>query len=365
MAQDTTRFENPNDSVKGAPVLWPPIVIPKEDLGEEIVRLAEAPAPADGRRESLVVHPLAEEPGLGLAPGISVRLSVLNPGERTKPIRHNDTIVDFCIQGGGTAVNGGRARQFTQYDVWTNPAWMPYSYLNDTDSLQVRLTYSNVPLLEKLNIRMLDEDPPADEPAPAEEKGEKDPRSRDPFGSIQLSEDGATLVPYETLISPPAVESRSLMWRWQDVKAHLDKLGALGKEYVGRRLYLLYNPITGRTNGTTPSFFAAITIRPPKIVDRPHRHTSAAVNYYFAGLGHSIVEGKRYDWKAGDLMLSAPGWAIHNHVSHDEPVYEFTIQDQPFTISQECILWQENLKKPPVVLGAKKGAETNRAQVAV
>ena len=46
---------------------------------------------------------------------------------------------------------------------------------------------------------------------------------------------------------------------------------ALGSEYVGRRLYLLYNPVTGRTNGTTPSFFATITMRPPGIVDRPHR----------------------------------------------------------------------------------------------
>ncbi len=99
-------------------------------------------------------------------------------------------------------------------------------------------------------------------------------------------------MPYETLINPEAVDSKALHWPWQDVKAELDKLTALGKDYVGRRLYLLFNPMTTRFNGTTPSFFATMTVRPPKIVDRPHRHVSAAINYYFHGSGRSTVEGK-------------------------------------------------------------------------
>ena len=76
--------------------------------------------------------------------------------------------------------------------------------------------------------------------------------------------------------------------------------------------------MTERINGTTPNFFATMTIRPPSIVDRPHRHVSAAINYYFHGSGYSRVEGKRYEWKAGDLMVSAPGWAVHNHASYDD-----------------------------------------------
>jgi gentisate 1,2-dioxygenase len=167
-------------------------------------------------------------------------------------------------------------------------------------------------------------------------------------------------MPYERLIDPPVVESKALHWPWQQVKHHLDKLEALGKEYVGRRLYLLYNPITGRTNGTTPAFFATMTIRPPKIIDRPHRHSSAAINYYFGGRGRSVVEGKTYEWEAGDLMLSAPGWAVHNHASYDEPVYELTIQDQPFHLAMESLLWQESLKLPFAVLGVEQGLGTNR-----
>jgi gentisate 1,2-dioxygenase len=53
-------------------------------------------------------------------------------------------------------------------------------------------------------------------------------------------------MPYEILINPPAVESKALHWPWQAVKANLDELAALGKEYTGRRLYLLYNPALQR-----------------------------------------------------------------------------------------------------------------------
>ena len=123
---------------------------------------------------------------------------------------------------------------------------------------------------------------------------------------------------------------------------------------------MMYNPMTGRTNGCTPSFFATMTMRPPKIVDRPHRHTSAAINYYFHGSGRSTVEGEVTEWKAGDLMLSAPGWAVHNHASYDEVVYELTVQDQPLHLATESLLWQEDLKLAPSLLGANVGFGTNR-----
>jgi len=148
------------------------------------------------------------------------------------------------------------------------------------------------------------------------------------------------------------------------VKPELDKLEALGKDYIGRRLYMYYNPMTGRTNGITPSFFATMTIRPPKIIDKPHRHVSAAINYYFSGSGYSTVAGNRYEWAAGDLMLSAPGWAVHNHASHDDYVYELTVQDQPLNIYMESLLWQEDLKHPAALLGAELGFATNRKAAA-
>jgi gentisate 1,2-dioxygenase len=148
------------------------------------------------------------------------------------------------------------------------------------------------------------------------------------------------------------------------LRDRLEGLKSLGQEYKGRRLFLMYDRNTGRSQGTTATFFATITVRPGGIVDQPHRHTSAAINYFFAGSGWSIVGGERYEWGAGDLMLSAPGWMPHGHASNPgEDVYELTIQDSPLQIGAGSLLWVENLAGPTEALGITKGFETNRELV--
>ena len=334
-----------------------PVIIAREDIEAEVARLAGLPPPANGRRISLIVNP-ASGAGNGLAPGTSVSLSVLKPGERTRPIRHNVSLMNFCISGRGTAIVDGKRIEFSQYDAWNIPPWSIYQHVNDSKELQVRLTYSNSALLEKLNVHVIDEEPKESASGLAEDDDERQPN---PYGTQRLTEDGAFIMPYEKLINPDVVHMEALHWPFVKVKEQLDKLVALGRSYVGRRLYLLYNPATGRTNGTSHTFFATICLRPANIVDKPHRHTASAINYFFKGSGSSVIEGKRYEWKAGDLMLTAPGWAIHNHSSHGEDVYELTIQDSPLQIAMGSLLWQEDLTKPPEVLGATGGFATNRA----
>jgi gentisate 1,2-dioxygenase len=337
---------------------WPPVTITGDVIDREIERLADLPRPANGRRQVMFVHPAAPDPGRGLTPGVQVTLDVLLPGEETVPLRRNATEVNFCIRGAGTAVVGDRSIDYERYDAWNHPSYQTYRHVNRTRDLHARLTYSNAALLEMMRVHMVEEDP-RDEPAPAVASGAA-PGALETFS---IGDDGAALMPYETLINPPCVPSNALHWPWRTVKEKLDRLEALGSSYVGRRLYLLFNPRTDRFNGTTPNFFATLTIRPGGIVDKPHRHVSSAINYYFNGSGYSRVEGKRYEWKAGDLMVSAPGWAVHHHASYEgEPVYELTIQDQPLNIYMESLLWQEDLACPARILGSQEGFSTNRGR---
>ncbi len=349
----------------GEPDYWAPIIFRGEMIDAEIDRLVARAAPANGRRAALFTHPRAAVEHPSLAPGIRVALNVLLAGERTAPARHNSTMVGFALRGAGRVTIGVTTHVVGRYDGWNHPSWRPYQYVNDGDEPFVWLTYSNAPLLERMNVHLVEDlaAMPSGEPVttsaePVDEAA--DARRHSPFGTFELA-DGAYLMPYETLIDPPSLPSPALHWAWADVKEHLDRLEALGDSYVGRRLYLMYNPLSGRTNGTTPSFFATITIRPPAIVDRPHRHVSAAINYFFHGSGWSRVGGQRYEWSAGDLMLTAPGWMIHHHASDpDDRVYELTVQDQPLNIAMESLLWQEDLKRPARVLGSQSGFATNR-----
>src|SRR6187402_2413174 len=78
---------------------WPPVTITREMMDAQIEMLADLPRPANGRRQVMLVHPNAPDPGRGLTPGVRVTLDVLKPGEETVPVRHNSTQVSFCIRG--------------------------------------------------------------------------------------------------------------------------------------------------------------------------------------------------------------------------------------------------------------------------
>jgi len=223
------------------PKLQKPLIVSKEEIEAEVERLASLPAPLNGRRMSIICNP-ATGVGNGFAPGTGITLSVLRPGERTKPIRHNSSQVNFCIHGGGTALVDGQQIRYSQYDTWNTPSWATYEHTNDTDELQVRLTYSNAPLLEKMNVHIVEEDPSPPGRGQRDSHAEREPgrakpqemadapgeghkSAESPFGTFEIGRSGAYLMPYETLINPDVKKQEALHWPWREVKKELDKLG--------------------------------------------------------------------------------------------------------------------------------------------
>jgi gentisate 1,2-dioxygenase len=336
-----------------------PVIISKQEIDAEIERLSIGPF--RGSRRSQIVNPALQHSG-SLYPAVSVSLNVLLPGERTVPHRHNASVVNFCMQGAGSSIIGGRRIDWERYDTWSTPPWMVHQHTNDTDHPQVRLSYSNSGLLNLLGIHVYDDAPGLDPCAGNSADGAGLEQS---VRGETIGEDGAALLTYEQLISPQPPYQPALHWPYQEVHDRLQSLHALGQEYKGRRLFLMYDRATGRTQGTTSTFFATITMRPAGIVDIPHRHTSAAVNYIFSGRGWSIVGGQRYEWGAGDLMLTAPGWMNHGHASHEgEDVYELTIQDSPLQLAVGSLLWVEDLEEERTeALGVTGGYTTNHDEL--
>ncbi len=339
--------------------LWPSIVVPRKAIDAEIERLAGLALASSGRRASAIEHPMNKGPVPAFAPGIDVTLHVVKPGERTPPIARNSSMVDMCIGGRGVAQIGGKRFAVEKFDVWNTPSMDPYGYANEGDELFVRLSYSNAPLLERLEVHYCDANPKivsGDGSPSAKGQGQ---RARDAAEVIDLQADGAQLRGYEYLVDIDTVECKPLLWRWKDVRVHLEKVYTRDIAYSGRHLYLLYNPATERRMGTSHSFFATLAKYPPQKVDQPHRHISAAINYYFMGHGRSTVAGERMEWEAGDLHLSAPGWAVHNHASREQGFCALTIQDHPLHIAMDSLMWQETLKSPVLKLGSQRGFQTN------
>ncbi len=350
------------------PEFWPALVVTGEQIEGEIARLSGKPIAEGDIRRAYVVHPDAVEPGLGLAPGIDVSVNVLLPGESTRPFRESASSVAFCIRGQGTCRVDARTMDFTTNDVWNVPSMGVFSYRNASTEPVVFLSYSNAPVLKKLGVHVFEtapEAPPRMQVVADAEHKEKMQRAKASATNAAIGSDGARVLGYEYLIDIDVVTSRPLAWPWKEVSQHLDAVehlgGAAGKGYQGRHLVALYNPATERRMGTTPAFFASIAQFPPNRVDAPHRHSSAAINYIFAGDGRSTVEGRKFTWKAGDLMLSAPGWAVHNHAAGEHGCNILTVQDHPLQIAMESLIWQETLKGAIFKMGAEAGAQTNIA----
>src|SRR5919202_6382112 len=196
MEGDVHKFIDRTGAAPEQPRLIPPVVIKKKEIEAEIERLASLPAPANGRRESLISNPLTGAGG-GLTYSTAVSLCVLKPGESTAPRRHNASLVDFCIRGGGHTIVGGRRIDYRHFDTWTTPPWSIYQHFNDTDELQVRLSYSNSPLLEKLQVHVVDESPKVANEAEEPTEAAADPARVSPYGTFRLTDDGAYLMPYE------------------------------------------------------------------------------------------------------------------------------------------------------------------------
>ncbi|MDQ0771628.1 gentisate 1,2-dioxygenase [Streptomyces aurantiacus] len=352
----STRMIDVSAEPAATPRPWAPLKITRAEIEAEIERLAGAPRSATGRRAARIVHPSATAPGLGLAPGISVTIEVLNPGESTAPLRENAHRAEIGIAGSGRIEVDGATIPFAHLDVANIPSMKPFRFHNDSDAMWARLSYSNAPLLEKLGVHYAEDLPRTWQPAAGGDgKALDEVYTRGTAPDIAIGDRGARLRGYEFLVDIEVVDSRPLHWPWAEVAPHLSQEAGDGK----RTIMALYNPATQRRQGATHSFFVTASVMPPGLPSRPrgrgHRHSSVAINYHFAGSGVSTVDGQDIAWEAGDLLLSAPGWLEHAHYQGPDGLGVYTVQDHPLQIGMEALVWQEDLDGPVLALGSEAG----------
>lgn len=71
----------------------------------------------------------------------------------------------------------------------------------------------------------------------------------------------------------------------------------------------------------------------PGAATADHRHAYEALMYVMSGRGHSIVEGRRIEWQAGDAVYTPP-WCWHRHIADDDcAVTYITATNQPLLAS--------------------------------
>jgi mannose-6-phosphate isomerase-like protein (cupin superfamily) len=90
---------------------------------------------------------------------------------------------------------------------------------------------------------------------------------------------------YQALVEQPRVySSRDLPWKG-------------GPQLYGKHV------VSPQATAVTQSIETHIEVYAPGAYGQKHGHLNSAVFYVLKGRGHDVHDGKRIDWKAGDVMI--------------------------------------------------------------
>ncbi|MCI4644387.1 MAG: hypothetical protein MRY64_06350 [Hyphomonadaceae bacterium] len=355
-----TPFHRPAQDPQSRARHWSPFLVKRHLIEDQIGALSDARMEDGEIRARSIVHPMCQDAIESLTPATEVTLNVLLPGETRTVVRDNANRIELCLQGEGR-VSAGRDLEVNRHDVWTIPPMQPFTYEVQGSKPLVWLSYANTALLRRLGAYVKETGPFT---LKEETKGvltdeKKSAYSRHGAPDILMPDGIARLRGYEHLTDIEEIDSRAMHWAWRDIEPRLPLAPGEMAGTDKRNIWLLYNPATGRRQGTTGTYFATYGGCGPDIPayagDRGHRHTSASINYHTRGSGSSIVDGERICWEEGDLLYSAPAWLEHAHYHGPNGWTVLTVQDHPMHIAMGSLLWQEDMTGPIYSLGAGEG----------
>jgi len=117
----------------------------------------------------------------------------------------------------------------------------------------------------------------------------------------------------------PQPQDAPFIWRWRDIEPLLQRsVGEVSINDIERRALIMAHPAFGAETTTTSTLLAAFTVLDPGERARPHRHTGAAIRFATRADGAvTIVNGRRCEMKAGDLILTPP-MVWHGHINESD-----------------------------------------------
>jgi gentisate 1,2-dioxygenase len=290
-------------------------------------------------RRSAAVAPLsraAERRVLGfINPGLPDRYGATHtlwagfqyvlPGEVAPAHRHSPAAIRFVIEGEGafTTVDGDKCLM-GRGDLVLTPPWTWHDHGNESREPILWLDGLDLPLVAEMEGQFY-------EPFAAEVQ----PLSR-PVGDSEARYGVGQLRPaWEKWAGP---SSPLLNYKWTRTEEALRRLSAVdgGSPFDGVVMEYI-NPHTG--GPLMPTLACFVQLLRPNLATRAHRHTGSAVYLVFEGRGHSVIDGRRFDWRKGDLFV-VPTWAWHEHANPDSAdAVLFSVQDTP--VIRSLGLWRE------------------------
>jgi gentisate 1,2-dioxygenase len=133
----------------------------------------------------------------------------------------------------------------------------------------------------------------------------------------------------------------------------LKKLRKIPRVIKGKDLEFKKGPQYFNCNILTPKYdtaqalYSHLVVLAPGGKSQKHGHMNEAIFYILDGKGYDIHDGKRYDWKAGDIAI-VPNACVHQHFNADSTHFArgLIIKSKPLYLFMN-MLFQEVVEEQP------------------
>jgi gentisate 1,2-dioxygenase len=282
------------------------------DIRPLLLRAGElTPVEKAERRVLFLVDPGRGPGAMQATSTIYVGLQLLLPGETAPAHKHTPSAARIVVEGAGgyTVVDGDRLPMHVG-DLILTPGgcWHDHGH-SGTDPV-IWLDALDLPLFVYL------------EGSYAVEAPLQSPRNRPDPSEVEYR--AAGLAPVRRRDVAPPQPYPMMRFPWERTEAALRQYIRHCDGGVAELDYI--NPETGASCLPTLGFTAMMLQAGARV--RPVRKSSSGVFHVVSGKGHSIINGKRHDWTAKDV-LSSPVFAAVEHHAEGEPAFMIRIHDGP------------------------------------
>ncbi len=294
-----------------------PVVWRYKDLRSHVLRSVDLVTPEKAGRRVIYLNNPGRTDVHAAVGWLYAGLQVMNPGEKAGAHRHSASAVRFIMEGTGayTVVDGHKMTLGRNDFVLTpNGTWHEHAVASDGTPC-IWQDGLDIPFVNAMEANFYEVHPNGTEPV------------AHPVDDVTKTWGNPGLTPSAVPWSKPY--SPMYKYEWAATYSALLNYAAVsdGSPFDGILLDYV-NPVT---NGPVmPTMGASMQMLRAGEHTLAHRHTGSFLYHCAKGAGHSIINGKRYDWAERDIFC-VPSWAWHEHVngSASEDAVLFCLSDLP------------------------------------
>jgi gentisate 1,2-dioxygenase len=309
---------------KAVPFLWSY----KDDIEPILYRAAELVTMDDSERRSLILVNPGLSPRRATVSTMYTAYRLNDPNEVMPPHRHSPNAIRFGLIGKGnfTGVDGEDIT-FGPGDMVLTPIDTWHNHGNVGSEPAINLSVLDLPLVETLNAIHFEHDYTEIENGRPVRKKVQTARVSTDY-SARIYGHGGLRPRFVDHRRGAGFSSPMYVYRWEAMQELIERHKDWeGDPYEGLAIEYV-DPLTGGPVFKTMTFFVQM-LRPGERT-RPLRQTASLLVAPFEGRGHSIVDGKRFDWREFDT-LAVPGgsWCEHVNGSETQRALLFVASDEP------------------------------------